>query len=117
MSPIIINSTTSNVTSSLSTAKIANCRFFNRFVFLVIKAKLGLLPVSSKNAPQSDIELDMNQEGAKDNDDTEIAREERKATGRSVAIVIFLCLMCLAIYHVIQRKTTILAGVRQGKSV
>lgn len=41
----------------------------------------------------------------------EEAREERKATGRSVAIVIFLSLMCLALYHVIQRKTTILAGV------
>lgn len=39
------------------------------------------------------------------------AREERKATGRSVAIVIFLSLMCLALYHVVQRKTTILAGV------
>lgn len=39
------------------------------------------------------------------------AREERKATGRTIAIIIFLCLMCLALYHVIQRKTTILAGV------
>lgn len=41
----------------------------------------------------------------------EEAREERRATGRSVAIVIFLSLMCLAIYHVFDRKTTILASV------
>ena len=45
------------------------------------------------------------------NEEEEEAREERKATGRSVAIVIFLSLMCLALYHVVQRKTTILAGV------
>ncbi|KAL7038871.1 hypothetical protein ACKWTF_009723 [Chironomus riparius] len=44
-------------------------------------------------------------------EETEIAREERKATGRSIAIIIFLSLMCLALYHVIQKKTTILAGV------
>ncbi|XP_070500968.1 uncharacterized protein [Chironomus tepperi] len=44
-------------------------------------------------------------------EETEIAREERKQTGRSIAIIIFLSLMCLALYHVIQRKTTILAGV------
>lgn len=39
------------------------------------------------------------------------AREERKATGRSIAIGIFIALMFLALYHVIQKKTTILAGV------
>ncbi|KAG5682265.1 hypothetical protein PVAND_011629 [Polypedilum vanderplanki] len=47
----------------------------------------------------------------KGEEDTEKAREERKQTGRSIAIIIFLSLMCLALYHVIQRKTTILAGV------
>lgn len=44
-------------------------------------------------------------------EDEEDKREQRRATGRSVAIVIFLSLMCLALYHVIQKKTTILAGV------
>lgn len=70
-----------------------------------------LLPVNANNH-KSDVEsLDSIQECVKDDDNTETAREERKATGRTVAVVIFLCLMCLAIYHVIQRKTTILAGV------
>lgn len=43
--------------------------------------------------------------------DDEESRDKRRATGRSVAIVIFLSFMCLALYHVIQRKTTVLAGV------
>lgn len=51
-------------------------------------------------------------EGAEKNEEqTEEAREDRKATGRSIAIIIFLSLMCLALYHVVQRKTTVLAGV------
>lgn len=70
--------------------------------------------MNTKKVNQSDNEstlLESIQETPKDEDDTEVAREERKATGRSVAILIFLCLMCLALYHVVQRKTTILAGV------
>lgn len=52
-----------------------------------------------------------------ENRDDEESREERKATGRSVAIFIFISLMCLALYHVIQKKTTILAGVRLQKRI
>lgn len=47
----------------------------------------------------------------KNEEDIEDAREERKATGRSIAIIVFISLMCLALYHVIERKKTILAGV------
>lgn len=45
-------------------------------------------------------------------ENTEKSREERRATGRTIAIVIFVILMCTAIYHVIQKKTTVLTGVR-----
>lgn len=45
-------------------------------------------------------------------ENTEKAREERRATGRTIAIIIFVVLMCTAIYHVIQKKTTVLTGVR-----
>lgn len=44
-------------------------------------------------------------------ENTEKAREERRATGRTIAIIIFVVLMCTAIYHVIQKKTTVLTGV------
>lgn len=46
-----------------------------------------------------------------DEDDEDSREEERRATGRSIAIVVFLSLMCLALYHVIEKKTTVLAGV------
>lgn len=58
-----------------------------------------------------EIKTDSIDESTGEVEDEEDAREERKATGRSVAIVIFLALMCLALYHVIQKRTTILAGV------
>lgn len=83
MSPILINSSTNNAPASSS--------------------------FHQKKLSQNDLESTL--EAANEDPHTEIAREERKATGRSVAIVIFLSLMCLALYHVIQRKTTILAGV------
>lgn len=87
MSPILINST-SNVT--------ANATAF---------------PKKLKKSP-SDVEstVSLSRDSIK-NEETEEAREERKATGRSIAIVIFLSLMCLALYHVVQRKKTVLAGV------
>lgn len=59
---------------------------------------------------QSDMQSALETPQEEDRNDEE-AREERKATGRSVAIFIFLSLMCLALYHIVQKKTTILAGV------
>lgn len=38
-------------------------------------------------------------------------KEERRTTGRMVAIVAALFLLCIAIYHAWIRKTAILAGV------
>lgn len=86
MSPILINST-SNV-SVPNTVKV-------------------------KKYSKSEVEsvMSSSEDGVKTEAEIENAREERKATGRSVAIIIFLSLMSLALYHVIERKTTILAGV------
>lgn len=44
-------------------------------------------------------------------------QEERKATGRTIAIVIFLSVMCVALYQVVQRRKTALAGVSKNTFV
>jgi hypothetical protein len=62
-----------------------------------------------KLSSQSDLEPSREPPG--DEGDIEKAREERKANGRKISFVIFVSLMCLALYHIVQRKTTILAGV------
>ncbi|CRK96620.1 CLUMA_CG009880, isoform A [Clunio marinus] len=85
MSPIIINSGTSNITPSSKAHR--------------------------KDSPNKEKNHELSDEEQKLEEGTEKAREERKATGRSIAIIIFLSLMCLALYHVIKKKTTILAGV------
>lgn len=89
MSPIIVNAGTSSLSSHM---------------------------VNTRKNPLSPEEPDLVSHGETTDEqksaaDTEKAREERKATGRSIAIMIFISLMCLALYHVVQRKTTILAGV------
>lgn len=82
MSPIIINSTVNN---NLSKPKIKN-----------------------KEVPE--VEPTVEDEGKSD-ENIEKAREERRATGRTIVIIIFVVLMCTALYHVIQKKTTVLTGV------
>lgn len=90
MSPILINTGTTNLTTTSPT--------------------VGTKKVKK---PMSEVEptLEQSQVISKSDEETEEAREERKATGRSIAIIIFLSLMCLALYHVVQRKKTVLAGV------
>lgn len=100
MSAILINPASSRATSELSSG---------------LKDKPKKIKVKEKDVDKNkdkEIKTDsLVEESPGEVKNEEEAREERKATGRSVAIVIFLSLMCLALYHVIQRKTTILAGV------
>lgn len=63
-------------------------------------------PKAVKKSSQSDLESTVDDEAK-----VQKARDERKSTGRSIAIIIFLSLMCLALYHIFQKKTSVLAGV------
>lgn len=83
MSPIIINSTTSNVKMPKAAKKVV---------------------------PEIEASVESLQGDQKEGELTEKAREDRKATGRSVAILILICLVVLALYQTIKKKT-ILAGV------
>lgn len=102
MSPILINAGTSNQSSATSSiwantddAKLNKKKKKIKDEVKLSQSKPEVVPVVEE----------------KSEEEIERAREERKATGRTIAIVIFLSLMCLALYQVIQRKTTILAGV------
>jgi hypothetical protein len=63
-------------------------------------------PKPVKKSSQSDLESTVEEEPT-----VQKARDDRKATGRSIAIIIFVSLMCLALYHIFHKKTSVLAGV------
>lgn len=64
-----------------------------------------------KDVPEKESTADSVQSEDKTEESTEKAREKRRATGRTITIIIFVIVMCTAIYHIIQKKTTVLTGV------